>query len=449
MNALKQYIDLYDENCELIEQQSPSILNTLRKEARERLETARLPRKGSEDYEATDLESVFSHDYGMNVNRLPFDADPGETFHCDVPNLSTCLYYSSNDAFHSSATAERNIGQVVVQPFSMAAVDYPELMGNYYGKLARLDDPTVALNSLLVQDGLFIYVPDGVVAERPVQLVNIFNAALDMMVQRRLLIIVGKNASIRLLACDHTQSPDYRYLNNQVVEIVAMQGSTIDYYDMEESTPQTNRVSSIYVDQHEGSNVLIDGITLINGFTRNNYHVEVNGEHAETHLLGMTITSGDQHVDSHTYISHNAPRCNSNEMFKYVLNDNAVGAFAGKILVQPNCPRVEAYQGNRNLCGAPTAKMYTKPQLEIYTDDVMCSHGSAVGQLDEEALFYMRTRGIGIEEARRLLMQAFVADVIDGVRLEALKDRLHYLVEKRFAGTLSNCAGCMAACRKN
>lgn len=449
MNALKQYIDLYDENRELIEQQSPALLNKLRQEARTQLNDARLPRKGSEDYEATDLEAVFSHDYGVNVNRLPFDADPGETFHCDVPNMSTCLYYSSNDAFHSSPTAERNIGQVVVLPFSMAAVDYPELMSAYYGKLAHLKDPTVALNNLLVQDGLFIYVPDGVIPERPIQLVNIFNAALDMMVQRRLLIVVGKNAALKLLSCDHTQSPDYRYLNNQVVEIVAMQGSTVDYYDMEESTPQTNRVSSIYVEQHEGSNVLIDGITLINGFTRNNYHVEVNGEHAETHLLGMTIASGEQHVDSHTFISHNAPRCHSNEMFKYVLNDNAVGAFAGKILVQPNCPRVEAYQGNRNLCGAPTAKMYTKPQLEIYTDDVMCSHGSAVGQLDEDALFYMRTRGIGIDEARRLLMQAFVADVIDGVRLDALKDRLHFLVEKRFAGTLSNCAGCMAACKKN
>ena len=449
MNALKQYIDLYDENRELIEQQSPALLNKLRQEARTQLNDARLPRKGSEDYEATDLEAVFSHDYGVNVNRLPFDADPGETFHCDVPNMSTCLYYSSNDAFHSSPTAERNIGQVVVLPFSMAAVDYPELMSAYYGKLAHLKDPTVALNSLLVQDGLFIYVPDGVIPERPIQLVNIFNAALDMMVQRRLLIVVGKNAALKLLSCDHTQSPDYRYLNNQVVESVAMQGSTVDYYDMEESTPQTNRVSSIYVEQHEGSNVLIDGITLINGFTRNNYHVEVNGEHAETHLLGMTIASGEQHVDSHTFISHNAPRCHSNEMFKYVLNDNAVGAFAGKILVQPNCPRVEAYQGNRNLCGAPTAKMYTKPQLEIYTDDVMCSHGSAVGQLDEDALFYMRTRGIGIDEARRLLMQAFVADVIDGVRLDALKDRLHFLVEKRFAGTLSNCAGCMAACKKS
>ena len=449
MNALQQYIDLYDECREVLEQQSPALLNMVRRTAREQLATARLPRKGSEDYEATDLEAVFAHDYGVNVNRLPFEADPGETFHCDVPNLSTCLYYSSNDAFHSSATAEHNIGQVVVEPFSMAAVDYPELMADYYGKIAKMGDPTVALNSLLVQDGLLIYVPDGVVAERPIQLVNIFNAALDMMVQRRLLIVVGKNAAIKLLACDHTQSPDYRYLNNQVVEIVAMQGATLDYYDMEESTPKTNRVSSIYVEQHEGSNVLIDGITLTNGFTRNNYHVEVNGEHAETHLLGMTIASGEQHVDSHTFISHNAPRCHSNEMFKYVLNDNAVGAFAGKILVQPGCPRVEAYQGNRNLCGAPTAKMYTKPQLEIYTDDVMCSHGSAVGQLDEEALFYMRTRGIGIDEARRLLMQAFVADVIDGVRLDALKDRLHYLVEKRFAGTLSNCAGCLAACKKN
>ena len=447
MNALKQYIDLYDQHRDAIEQQSPALLNTLRRLARERLEGARLPRKGSEDYEATDLEAVFGHDYGVNVNRLPFDADPAEAFHCDVPNMSTCLYYNSNDAFHSSATAERNIGQVVVEPFSMAAEDYPDLMKAYLGQLANMDDPTVALNSLLLQDGLFIYVPDGVVAERPIQLVNIFNAALDMMAQRRLLIIVGKNAAVKLLACDHTQSADYRYLSNQVIEIVAMQGATIDYYDMEESTPGTSRVSSIYVDQHEGSNVLIDGITLTNGFTRNNYHVEVNGEHAETQLLGMTIASGEQHVDSHTFISHNMPRCHSNEMFKYVLNDNAVGAFAGKILVKPGCPRVEAYQGNRNLCGAPTAKMYTKPQLEIYTDDVMCSHGSAVGQLDEEALFYMRTRGIGIDEARRLLMQAFVADVIDGVRLDALKDRLHYLVEKRFAGTLSNCSGCLAACR--
>ena len=442
MNALKQYIELYDSNRALIEQQSPALLNTLRLEAREQLETARLPRKGSEDYEATDLEALFAHDYGVNINRLPFDADPGETFHCDVPNLSTCLYYASNDAFHSSATAERNIGQVVVEPFSMAAVDYPELMAAHYGKLAQMKDPTVALNSLLVQDGLFIYVPDGVVPERPIQLVNIFNAALDMMVQRRLLIIVGKNASLKLLACDHSQSPDYRYLNNQVIEIVAMQGSTVDFYDMEESTPLTSRVSSIYVDQHEGSNVLIDGITLTNGFTRNDYHIDVDGEHCNTQLLGMAIATGEQHIDNHTLINHNAPRCQSNEMFKYVLNDNAVGAFAGKILVKPNCPKIDAYQGNRNIVAAPSARMYTKPQLEIYTDDVKCSHGSTVGQLDQDALFYMQTRGISMPVAQKLLMQAFMSDVIDGVRLESLRDRLRHLVEMRLSGDPMMCETC-------
>jgi len=446
MNALQQYIDLFDAHRQDIERQSPAALNALRAAARRALQGTRLPRKGSEDYEATDLDAVYAPDYGVNIRRLPFDANPAEAFRCDVPNMSTCLYYASNDTFHTTPLAQRNAGQVVVEPFSEAAVHHPELLERYYGTLATLDDPTVALNTLLAQDGLLVWVPDGVVAERPIQLVNIFNADMDLMSVRRLLIVVGKGASVRVLVCDHTQNAVHRYLSSQVVEVVAMEGSTVDYYDLEESTPLTSRVSTLVVDQQAGSNVLVDGITLMNGFTRNNYHVEVNGEHAETQLLGMTIASGSQHVDSHTHIAHNAPRCHSNEMFKYVLNDNAVGAFAGKILVQPGCPRVEAYQGNRNLCGSPTARMYTKPQLEIYTDDVMCSHGSAVGQLDEEALFYMRTRGIPLDEARRLLMQAFVADVVDGVRMPALKDRLHHLVEKRFSGTLSNCEGCADGC---
>ena len=209
----------------------------------------------------------------------------------------------------------------------------------------------------------------------------------------------------------------------------------------------THRVSSIYVHQQGRSNVLVDGITLTNGTSRNNYHVVVDGEHAETQLLGMTIASGTQHVDTYTHIDHRAPRCHSNEMFKYVLSEQAIGAFAGKILVQPDCPRVEAYQGNRNICASDTARMYTKPQLEIYTDDVKCSHGTTIGQLDDEALFYMRTRGISLDEARNLLMQAFMADVIDAVRLDTLRDRLRYLTEKRFNGTLANCGACVAACR--
>ena len=233
-----------------------------------------------------------------------------------------------------------------------------------------------------------------------------------------------------------------------MVEVVAGAGSTLDYYDMEESNASTHRVSTIAVRQERDSNVLVDGITLLNGMTRNNYIVDVDGEHATTQLLGMTIASGSQHVDTHTLIRHNAPRCNSNEMFKYVLGDTAVGAFSGKILVNPDCPRVEAYQGNRNICASPEAKMYTKPQLEIYTDDVKCSHGTTIGQLDEDAMFYMQARGISRETARTMLMQAFMSDVVDAVRLDILRDRLHHLVEKRFAGSLATCADCITACKR-
>ena len=445
-NSITQYLELYDQHRGTIEAHAPSVLNKLRRQARQALDGVVLPKKGAEDYEATDLNAVFAPDYGVNVARLDFDIDPATAFHCDVPNMSTCMYYTYNDIFHPSGTARKLEGGVVVESLAQAAVNHPELLERC-GQLASLDDPAVALNTLLAQDGILVYVPDGFTADRTIQLVNILNYTRPMMVVRRVLVILGRNAHARMLVCDHTQSTEVDCLSSQVVEIFAGEDASFDYYDMEESGPMTHRVSSIYVHQQGRSNVLVDGITLTNGTSRNNYHVVVDGEHAETQLLGMTIASGTQHVDTYTHIDHRAPRCHSNEMFKYVLSEQAIGAFAGKILVQPDCPRVEAYQGNRNICASDTARMYTKPQLEIYTDDVKCSHGTTIGQLDDEALFYMRTRGISLDEARNLLMQAFMADVIDAVRLDTLRDRLRYLTEKRFNGTLANCGACVAACR--
>lgn len=446
MNALKQYIELYNEYCSTINAHSLAELNALRPAALDVLQHAQLPRKGSEDYEATDMESLFAPDYGLNITRLNYDIDPTESFRCDVPNLSTCLFHTYNDVPHISPISRRNLDGAIVETLAEAVVNHPDIVAKHLGKIANLDDATVALNTLLAQDGLVIYVPKGVVTAKPIQLLNILSAAHPTMVVRRLLIVADDDSSVRVLACDHTQGDETQVMNLQVVEIVAGRNSIIDYYDLEEASSMTTRVSNIYVEQHEGSSVLIDGITLMNGTTRNNYHVNVVGEHASTQLLGMTIASGKQHVDSHTRVNHCTPHCTSNQMFKYVLSDNAIGAFAGKVLIKEGCPRVEAYQGNRNLCASPTAKMYTKPQLEIYTDDVKASHGTTIGQLDQEALFYMRTRGIGMEAARRLLMQAFMSDVIDGVRLDVLRDRLHYLVEKRFDGSLAACNGC-AICK--
>lgn len=446
-NSLTQYIDLYRQHADTICAHAPAACNALRAAALAALEGGvALPKKGDEDYEATDLNQVFAPDYGVNINRVPFAPDAAESFRCDVPNMSTCLYFFFNDIFAESRTAARNTqGGLVIESFAQAQERHPEVLQQYLGSLADLGKPEVALNTLLAQDGMLIYVPKGLAVEKPIQLVNIFKAAAPVMAVRRILVVLEDDAQAKLLVCDHTQDAERPYLASQVVEVVAKRGSVFDYYDLEESSERTHRVSSIFVRQEEGSNVLIDGVTLLNGTTRNDYYVSVDGEHAVTHLLGMTVASAHQHVDSHTFISHNVPRCESNEMFKYVLNDHAVGAFAGKVLVKENCPRTVAYQGNRNLVASAHAKMHSKPQLEIYTDDVKCSHGSATGQLDEEALFYMRSRGISEAEARQLLMQAFMSDVIDAVRLPALKDRLHHLVEKRFRGQLAMCADCSAA----
>ena len=443
MNALQQYIDLYREQRKLVERHAAAPLNALRPAALAALDGARLPRKGQEDYEATDLEAVFAPDYGVNLSRLPWSINPAESLRCDVPNLSTCLLHTYNDVPHISDLARRNLDGAIVETFAEAAQRHPDVLAAHLGRLSHHGDATAALNTLLAQDGLLIYVPDGVTASKPIQLLHILSAAQPMMAVRRLLVVAGRDAHVRLLACDHTQGSGVPALNLQVVEMVVGAGATVDYYDLEESGEDTRRVSSLFVEQHEGSEVLIDGITLTNGITRNNYHVDVIGGHATTQLLGMTIASGSQHVDNRSLLVHHAGHCVSNQMFKYVLSEHAVGAFAGKVLIHEGCPRVEAYQGNRNLCASPDAKMYTKPQLEIYTDDVKASHGTTIGQLDQEAMFYMRTRGVPEDEARRLLMQAFMADVIDGVRLDVLRDRLHHLVEKRFDGTLAACNGCM------
>ena len=319
-----------------------------------------------------------AHSYGAQVSFATI-------YHgCTVPNLSTRLYTIVGDTFHASRPAHAD-DEVLVTSLAQAP---EQLLAEHYGSVATLQRPIVALNTLLAQDGLLVHAPAGKVTHRPIQVVNIFNAAAPVMAVRRTLIVAEPGSHVQVLVCDHTQHAEQDYLSVQVVEIIAMEGATVEYYDMEESTPRTHRLSSLHVRQHEGSNVLVNGITLLNGITRNEYHISVDGPNASTTLLGMAIASGEQHVDTLSHIAHNAPRCKSDEMFKYVLDDHAVGAFAGKILVRENCPRVEAYQGNRNLCASSTARMHTKPQLEIYTDDVKCSHGTTIDSPKFSPLFF-------------------------------------------------------------
>lgn len=443
MKAEQQYIDLFAQCEDLVCRESSAVMNAPRAAALADFERLGFPSLRAEDYRYTDVSRSFAPDYGMNLKRVKIPVNPQDVFHCDVPNLSTSLYFVVNDSFYHQALPKAHLPEgVYIGSLKDFSNERPEVVSRYYGKLATSSkNGIVALNTMFAQDGFVVYVPQGVAVERPIQLVNIFRSDVDLMANRRVLVIMEPRSEAKLLVCDHSIDT-VRFLANQVIEVFVGEGASFDYYDLEESSDTTTRFSSLFVKQEAESNVVINGITLTNGLTRNDYQVELLGERAETTLCGMSILDKEQHVDTYTHITHAVPRCKSNELFKNVLNDQAVGAFSGRILVREGADKTEAYQSNRNLCATREARMYSKPQLEIYADDVKCSHGMTTGQLDEEAIFYMRSRGISLEEARMLLSVAFTSDVIDHVRVEALRDRLHRLVEKRFRGELAKCAGC-------
>ena len=449
MNPLDQYIKLYTDNAATVDAGSAPALNAMRPAALSALEAgggAQLPARGSENYERTDLRAMYAPDLGVNINRVAIPVDVAATFHCDVPNLSTLLGIVVNDAFVPSSTLVSNLpAGVLFCSLRKAAQEHPALVESHYGALAPLGNPAVALNTLLAQDGVTV--------EKPLQLVNIFHSPTPLMAARRVLVVLGKGAKAQILVCDHTQ-PDAAeestaYLSSQVIEIFMGEDSSLDYYDIEESSALTSRHSMVFASQKAGSHLAGGTVTLLNGTTRNDFSVTLDGAGCYTHLAGMAIGSAKSHTDNLTSVRHLAPRCHSNQIYKYVLDDDATGAFTGRIYVDPAAPFTDAYQTNRNILASAGARMHAKPQLEIYNDDVKCSHGATTGQLDSEALFYMQTRGIPAQEARTMLMQAFMTDVIDGVAIEGLRDRLRHLVEKRFQGTLGACASCRTACRES
>jgi Fe-S cluster assembly protein SufD len=426
---------------------APEAMNAVRDQAFEDFKAQGFPSKKVERYKYTDIQNLFEPDFGVNVNRLQIPVDPYETFRCDVPNLSTSLYFVVNDMFFHDEKPKGHLPEGVVIG-SMR--DYPELVSKYYTKLAKTsEDAVTALNTMLAQDGLLVYVPKNVKVDRAIQVINILKATPqnaqrvvpDLMVNRRVLIVVEEGAEIKMLFCDHA-ADDRNFLTTQVIEAFVGENASLDLYCLEETHYKNVRVSNVYIDQQRDSRVTHNVITLHNGVTRNKLDLTFSGEGAECQCYGCVIADKKQHVDNNTLIAHKVPHCTSNELYKYVLDNQAVGAFAGRVLVEHGAQQTASQMTNQNLTATKEARMYTQPMLEIYADDVKCAHGSTVGQLNDAALFYMRQRGISLEEARLLLQNAFVNEVIDHMQLEPLRDRLHYLVEKRFRGELNKCTGC-------
>lgn len=443
MSSEKQYIDLYNQCKGMINKHAPQVLNDLRDKAFDDFCRLGFPSKKVERYKYTDMQKIFEPDYGLNLNRLEIPVNPYDVFKCDVPNLSTSLYFVVNDSFYDKMLPKCSLAKgVVVGSLSKVATEHPELVAKYYGKIANTgDDAVTALNTMLSQDGLMVYVPKNVKVEKAIQVINILRSDVDLMVNRRVLIVMEQGSEAKFLFCDHA-ADDRNFLATQVIEAFVGENAKLDLYCLEETHYKNTRVSNVYIEQQANSVVNHNVITLHNGITRNRLDLVFKGEGAECFANGCVIADKSQHIDNNTLIDHQVGHCTSHQLYKYVLGDEAVGAFAGRILVRKDAQKTSSNEINQNLCTTKKARMFTQPMLEIYADDVKCSHGSTVGQLNDAAMFYMRQRGISEKEAKLLLEFAFVNEVVDQIQLEPLKERLRYLVEKRFRGELNKCEGC-------
>lgn len=442
-DAARQYMDIYAQCRDMIHSHSCDVMNAPRDAAYDDFCRQGLPTRKVERYKYTDMAPLFAPDYGLNLNRLEIPVDPYEAFRCDVPNLSTSLYFVVNDAFYTKLQPKGHLPEgVIIGSLAEETAKKPHLIGKYYSRIAKTDgDAITALNTMMAQDGLLVYVPKGTKVDRTVQVINILRSDVDLMANRRVLIIVEPEAEIKLLFCDHAVD-DRKFLTTQVIEAYVGDNAGLDLYCLEETHAKNTRVSNLYIEQQANSRVNHNIITLHNGVTRNKTDLAFCGEGAECNLCGCVIADKQQHVDNNTLIDHRVPHCTSNELYKYVLDGHATGAFAGRVLVRHGAQKTVSQETNQNLCATKEARMYTQPMLEIYADDVKCAHGSTVGQLNDAAMFYMQQRGIPVKEAKLLLEFAFINEVIDQMQLAPLRDRLHYLVEKRFRGELNKCEGC-------
>ena len=377
MLSEKQYLDLYQSSSRMIKKHSAEALNAVRDAAFEDFRRLGFPSRKVERYKYTDMSAIFEPDYGLNLNRLEIPVDPYQAFRCDVPNLSTSLYFVVNDAFYNKALPKVELPEgVIVDSLCKVATENPEFIAKYYAKIAKTDeDGITALNTFLAQDGLLIYIPKNVKLDRTVQVINILRSDVDLMVNRRVLIVLEQGAEAKFLFCDHA-ADDKNFLATQVIEAYVGENASLDLYCLEETHYKNRRVSNVYIEQQANSRVNHNVITLHNGITRNRLDLVFKGEGAECFCNGCVIADKNQVVDNNTLIDHQVGHCSSNELYKYVLDGEARGAFAGRVLVRHGAQKTTSQETNQNLCATKTARMFTQPMLEIYADDVKCAHGS-------------------------------------------------------------------------
>ena len=442
-----KFVELYNNHQDILKNGAPDYINQIREKAFVDFKKLGLPDKKQEDYKYTDIKSLFANDLKTFFTPRNIEFNVDDIFHCDVPDLNTEVIILLNGWYYNREKQLTELpGGAVIGSFQKATEEYPELVKKHFNQYAdNKNEGLVALNTAFVKDGIFLYVPKGVVIEKPIQIINLLMDDEDGLTQHRNLFILEENSQASLVVCDHTLSTS-NFLTNSVSEFFVNKNASLDFSRIQNEHNGSKQVSHLYFHQEKDSRINANTISLHGGLIRNNMHVLLNGEGCDNNTLGLYLTDKGQHIDNHVFIDHAKPNCTSNQLFKGVLDDYATGAFNGKVLVREDAQKTQAYQANNNILLTDDATINTKPTLIIYADDVKCSHGATVGQLDMDALFYLRSRGINEKESKLLLMYAFAHEVIQKITVPALQERIHELVDKRLRGELSRCNFCQMNC---
>jgi Fe-S cluster assembly protein SufD len=405
-------------------------VNELRSEAIKNFETTGFPSKKNEAWKYTSLKNVLKQDYSLfpkSEHSIEY-RDVQSYFVHDIDTYKI-VFIDGKYASHLSQTTHEGI-DVCLMSAALSQSKYQPVIENYFNKIASKHGLN-ALNTAFCSEGAYIHIKKNKVSKRPIQIIH-FSTGKEpaLLLQPRNLIVVDENAQVQILE-RHQSLTKNSTLTNSVTEIFAAKRAQIDYYKIQDDKLEASLIDNTFIDQSQESHVAVHTFCFGGKLTRNNLNFYQNGQRIESTLKGVTIIGHKQHVDHNTLVHHIAPNCESYQDYKGIFSDNAVGVFNGKVVVEKEAQKTNAFQANNNLLVNDKATINTKPQLEIFADDVKCSHGCTIGQLDENAMFYLQTRGIPEKEAKALLMYAFANNVLESVKIPQLKKSINKLVAKK------------------
>ncbi len=412
-----------------------SDIHDIRTEAFHNFEKLGFPTKKLEAWKYTSLNAVLKKDYSIFPNKentIEF-ADVKKYFIHDIDSYKVIFIDGKYSSFLSDTTHDGK--DICLMSSALSKPKYKAIIENYFNKVAKQDNLT-SLNTAFTNEGAYIHIPKNVEVDKPVQIINFTTGSeAATLVQPRNLVVVEENAHVQIIE-RHQSLTSNPVLSNVVTEVFAAKNATVDIYKIQNDKIEASLVDNTYIEQKSNSVVSVHTFSFGGNITRNNLNFYQKGEHIDSILKGITIIEGKQHVDHHTLVHHIEPNCESHQDYKGIFDARSTGVFNGKVIVEKEAQKTNAYQQNNNVLISDKATINAKPQLEIFADDVKCSHGCTIGQLDDDALFYMQQRGIPAKEGKALLMYAFANTVLESVRIPEVKSRINKLIANKLGVNL-------------